>query len=118
MIMAVNVAISYVAVAVYAYLINPGHENAYYEAATQEIVTWSAIVAGMFLFFGASLFFAKRRPERNAFLFAGAIWTGYLLLEFIILTSVGALGSVFGIVSLSMFTKLAAAIVGAKVGVR
>lgn len=114
-IMAINVAMSFVAVAVYAYLINPGHEDAYYEAATQQIVTGSAIVVGMLLFFGAGYIFAKRRPERNAVAFAIAIWVGYVALEIVILSGAGALGAAVGIISFSMLTKLAAVVVGAKI---
>ncbi len=117
-IMVVNVAISYVVVAIYAYLINPGHENAFYEAAAQDIAPWSSVVAGGFLFFGAGYLCAKRRPDRDAVLFAAAIWTGYLIVEFIILSGAGALTSMIGIVSLSLGTKLIAAIAGAKLGTR
>ena len=115
-IMAANVAISYVVVAVYAYVIEPGHPNEFYEAAAQEIAPWSSVIAGVFLFFGAGYLFARRRPERNAVFFAAAIWASYLVIEFIILAGVGALGSAFGIVSLSLVTKLIAAILGARMG--
>ena len=112
-VMALNVAISYVAVAVYAYLIEPGHDNAFYEAAAQDIAPWSSVIAGVFLFFGVSYLFAKRRPERNAVYFAVAIWAGYLLVEFVILAGVGTLGSALGLVSFSLVTKLIAAVGGA-----
>ncbi len=118
-VMAINVAISYVVIAVYAYVINPGHEDAYYEAQVPVIAPWSSVVAGVFLFFGAAYLFAKRRPERNALWFAVAIWVGYLLVEFAILAGVGAsLIEMFPILALSLGTKLAAAILGAKAATR
>ena len=110
----VNVAISYGVMAVYSHMIDPGHELAYYEAAAQRIAPWSSIVFGPILFFFASYFFAKRRPERSAVGFALAIFAAYALIEVIVMTSAGKLIEMFAIVALSMTTKLVGGLLGAK----
>lgn len=121
-IMIVNMAISYLAVAVYSYLINPGHDTAFYEEAAESIILWSAVLAGLVLFFIAGYIFAKRRPDRNAVKFGVFIWGGYFLIEIVSITAVGIdaddLLPMFGIVSLSLITKLGAIIAGAKLGAR
>lgn len=117
-IMVVNVALSFVVVAIYSYLINPGHDEAYYQAAAEWLVPASAVVAGFFLFLGAGYLFAKRKQERNAALFALAIWGGYVLIEFITLVGMDSLTSMIGIISASLGTKLVAVVAGAKLGAR
>lgn len=113
-ILAANVAISYVVVAIYAYLIEPGREAEFYEAAAQLIAPWSSVVGGAFLFFGAAFVLAKRRPERKAIAMAVAIFSAYAIVEFIVMSSAGKLMEMIAIVSLSLATKLAAAILGAR----
>ena len=122
LIMVINVAISYLAVAVYAYVINPGHDAAFYESAAEPIIIGSAILAGLVLFFIAGYFFTKRKPERNAIKFAVAIWVGYFLIEAITLGAVGTdvreLMSMLGVLGTSLITKLIAVIAGAKLVAR
>lgn len=45
LLMVLNVTASFGVVAVYAYLIEPGHEAAYYETAAQSIAPWSSVFA-------------------------------------------------------------------------
>lgn len=110
----VNVAISYVVVAVYAYLIEPGHENAFYEAAAQEIAPWSSVIFGILLFFLAGRYFARRNPERNGIVFALAIAASYAAIDIAIILSLGAFSSIAAIFVLSMTTKALAGYLGAR----
>ncbi|MBT8471442.1 MAG: hypothetical protein HKN14_16585 [Marinicaulis sp.] len=117
-VMVLNVAISFGVVAVYAYLIEPGHDAAFYEAAAQDIAPWSSVVFGVILFFVAAYIFGKRRPGRDAMHFALAIFASYALVEFLILGSEGVIAEMIGIVSLSLATKLGAAILGVRMAAR
>lgn len=45
-----NVLIAFGVMAVYGHLIDPGHDQAYYEAAALRIAPWSSVVAGAALF--------------------------------------------------------------------
>ena len=112
--MIINVAVSYGVVAVYAYLIEPGHEPAFYEAAAQDIAPWSSVIAGFILFFIAGRYFAKRKPERNGIAFALTMAGGYAIVDVAILMAVGVLVSLTGIFILSMSTKAIAAYLGAR----
>ena len=112
--MAINVAISYGVVAVYAYFIEPGHENAFYEAAAQDIAPWSSVVFGVILFFLAGRFFATRQPERNGIAFALAIAASYAAVDITIVLSLGAFSAIAAIFILSMLTKALAGYLGAR----
>ena len=117
-ILVVNVAISFPVVAVYAYVIEPGHDAAFYEASAQRIAPWSSVVAGVFLFFGALYWLTRRRPERHAVGFALAVSLAYAVVDLAIVAGAGSLPSIAGIVALSLATKFAAAIAGASVAGR
>ena len=111
--MILNLAASWVAVAIYAYMINPGHEDAFYHAAAQDIAPWSSVIAGFFLFFAAGYWFAKRKPERNGIAFGLAMAAGYAIVDASVLISMGVILAMTGIFVLSMGTKAIAAVLGA-----
>ena len=117
-VLVVNVAVSFAVVAVYAYLIEPGHDDAFYQAAAQDIAPWSSVFAGALLFFAAAYWQTKRQPERNAILFAIAVVAIYSLIDIAVLLSQGVLQSMAGVVTLSLTTKLFAAIAGARIAAR
>lgn len=118
LLLVLNVAVSFGVMAVYSYLINPGHEMAYYEAAAQRIAPWSSVVAGAFLFFGAAWFFGVRRPQRSALVFALTFATFYTLIDLGIIAAVGALMLVNYIVAISILAKFAGACLGARMAQR
>jgi hypothetical protein len=110
-ILVVNVAISFGVVAVYSTWVEPGHDQAYYEAAAQWIAPWSSIAFGWLLFFIACHFFS-RRPERNALAFAIAVFLAYAAVDLGILFAAGAAATLLPIVALSLASKLVGAIGG------
>lgn len=112
-ILVINVAVSFLVVAIYASLIEPGRDDGFYEAAAQQISPWSSVVAGLFLFFFVAYLMAKRAPDRSAIGFAIAIWIFYAIIDLTIIVSQDALGSLAFVVSISLITKLVAAVVGA-----
>jgi hypothetical protein len=114
--MVLNVAVSFGVVWVYASFIEPGHDEAFYQAAAQWIAPWSSVFAGAVLFFLALWWLAWRRQGRNGFLFAGSVVAIYAAIDVAIIAAVGALGAMGAIVATSMASKLAAALFGAWLG--
>ena len=117
-IMIINVLLSVVVIAVYSYAIAPGHDAAFYEAAAPRIAPWSSVTLGAPLFFGAAYWSARRRPDRNALAFAGAIFLVYAAIDVTVVLAAGGPEGQIGVVLLSLGTKLAAALGGASIGTR
>lgn len=117
LLMVLNVAASFGVMAVYGYLIDPGHGADYYEAAAQHIAPWSSVFAGALLFFGAAWLFGVRKPARPALTFALAFTIIYTLIDLSILVA-GAIGALGYVVALSIAAKLAGAVLGARMARR
>lgn len=118
LLMVLNVAVSFGVMAVYAYLIDPGHAADYYEAAAQTIAPWSSVFAGAVLFFAAAWLFGARKPSRPAMLFALTFTLIYTLIDLGIITAAGALTSIGYVVAISVFAKFAGAFLGARLARR
>jgi hypothetical protein len=110
-----NVVIAIAVVLGYSILVEPGHPREYYDAAALRIVPWCSHIAGTALFFGAGYFFTRRRPQRNAFLFATAFTALYAIIDAATVGFVGVLEIRF---ALSMLAKFLAALLGAFLAVR
>ncbi len=111
-------AASFPMVAVYAYLIEPGHDQAFYTEAAQWIAPWSSYILGPITFFALNYLLAKRSPDRNPLLFAAMTILGYLVIDISMLPALGVelssyltIGFVFWIA-----VKLAGALFGAHLG--
>lgn len=113
LLMVLNVAASFGVVAAYAYLIEPGHEAAYYEAAAQSIAPWSSVFVGALLFFVAAWFFGARKPARPALAFALTFAAIYTAIDFAIIAAVGGLEYLGLVVWISVSAKFAASAAGA-----
>jgi hypothetical protein len=111
--MALNVAAAFGVVAFYSYVIEPGHDVAFYEAAARDIAPWSSVVAGALLVFAAMAWLAWRRAGRNGYMFAAAVTAVYAVVDLAVVVSEGVLAAFALITSLSIATKLAAALFGA-----
>jgi hypothetical protein len=118
LLMVLNVAASFVVMAGYAYLIDPGHPADYYESAAQRIAPWSSVVVGSLLFFAAAWFFGARRPQRSALMFAMAFTAIYTLVDLGIVVAAGAIGMIGTVVAISVAAKFAAAFLGARMAKR
>jgi hypothetical protein len=110
-ILVVNVAISFGVVAAYSVWVEPGHDQAYYEAAAQWIAPWSSVAFGWLLFLIAC-YGLSGRPSRSALAFAIATFAAYATLDLGILFAAGALTAFPPIVALSLASKLVGAIGG------
>lgn len=113
LLMVLNVAASFGVVAVYAYLIEPGHDAAYYEAAAQSIAPWSSVFVGALLFFLAAWFFGVRKPTRSALAFAVTFAAIYTMIDFAIIAAVGGLQHLGLVIWISVSAKFAACAAGA-----
>ncbi len=120
LLMVLNVAASFGVVAMYSAFIEPGRDSSFYESAARDIAPWSSVFVGGLLFFAAGWLFARRRPQRNAIVFAMAFALIYVALDAMIILGVDARGAVTmaGLIALSVLSKLAAALAGAMLGRR
>ena len=113
-----TIAASFPMVAVYAFLIEPGHEQAFYTDAAQWIAPWSSHILGPITFFALNYWLARKSPERNAILFAVSTIIAYLFIDLGIVIAIRediafflTLEAIFWVVM-----KLAGALLGAQLG--
>lgn len=110
LVLLIDFAIATAAVFAYSLLIDPGHDTAYYQAAAPGIATVSTRIAGPVLLGLFVFLFSRRRPDRNPFVFAAAVFVFYALFD-------GAMvlfrDFFTGAVMLTMGLKLAGALIGA-----
>jgi len=112
-----NVLIAFGVMAVYGHLIDPGHDQAYYEAAALRIAPWSSVDAGAALFFAAAWAFGIRCPSRNALVFALTFTVLYAAVDLAIIFAAGAWGQQLTLLALSLGSKFVAAVLGARLAV-
>ena len=79
-----NVLIATLVILFYSLVIEPGHPSEFYNAAALRIAPWCSHIFGTALFFGAGWLCARRRPDRNGFLFAAAFTVLYGIIDAII----------------------------------
>ena len=91
LVMIANIVIAVLWVAVYSHLIDPGHDEAYYEAYAQTSVPYSAIIAGMPLMFLAGRLIGSKFPKGNSVKAALLVWLIYFLIDFSIIALTGKL---------------------------
>lgn len=111
-VMIVNVLISILYVIVYSYLIDPGHDEAYYQAHAQVAAPYSSILAGIPLMFLAGRWLGGKFPKGNSVKAALLMWLVYFILDFAIITAAGALAQIAVLFIISFVTKLGAAFIG------
>jgi len=103
-VMAANVAATILYMVVYSYVVDPGHDKAYYEAHVQVAAPYCSIVAGIPLMFFAG-WWAVRSPL--------VIWLTYAAVDLAIVASSGLTLKMGVLVAVSLLTKLAAVYCGA-----
>ena len=115
----INVAVSFLVVAVYAYLIHPGESDEYYQNWALASAPWSSILAGMPLMFALGWWVSRWKSTSDPVLAMGVVWITYVVLDLGIITMSGGMTrrlAAFVVVSLA--TKLIAGQWGARVGSR
>ena len=104
---AAGVAISILYMVVYSYVIDPGHEKAYYEAHAQVAVPYCGVVAGMPLMFLVGWWVGWRS--------AVIVWLAYTVIDLAVLVAWGPTWRAGTFVAVSLLTKLGSAYLGALV---
>jgi hypothetical protein len=114
---AANFVLGFVAVLVYSLAIDPGHPAEHYQQPAQRIVPWVVGSAAPLLFGLAGYLSARRRPGRNAYLYAGLFWFFYVALDGGASALMGQLRAVLTLnLALLLLLDLAGALVGAWLG--
>ena len=111
-VMIVNVLISVLYVVVYSYLIDPGHDEAYYQAHAQVAAPYSSIIAGIPLMFLAGRWIGTKFSKGNSVRAALLVWLFYFLIDITVVVAVGALDRIALLFIISFVTKFAAAYLG------
>jgi hypothetical protein len=110
LVLILDLALAIGTVTVWAWVISPGHSQAEINAAAPALSTLSTRIFGPLLLLVLVWLFSRRRPERNPFLFATAVFVLYLLLD-------GATVAFHGLynrtVLITVCLKLAGALLGA-----
>ena len=118
LVMVVNVVASILYMVVYSYVIDPGHNEQYYQDHIQVAAPYSSIVAGIPLMFLAG-WWVSRWWEREFAIKAGlTVWLAYAIIDTAVLLAAGVTMGVAVLAAISIFTKLAAVYFGASVGAR
>ena len=111
-VMVVNVVISILYVVVYSFLIDPGHDEAYYQAYAQVAAPYCSIIAGIPLMFLAGRWLGGKFPQGNSVKAALLMWLVYFLIDLAIIVAAGALAQIAFLFTISFVTKLGASFLG------
>ena len=111
-VMVVNVVISILYVVVYSFLIDPGHDEAYYQAYAQVAAPYCSIIAGIPLMFLAGRWLGGKFPQGNSVKAALLMWLVYFLIDLAIIVAAGALAQIASLFTISFVTKLGASFLG------
>jgi len=105
-----QVAASFIWVAIYSYLINPGQPPASYEAYAQDSGPWVSVLAGAPIFYAASRWIARTRPT------ALALVAIFLVIDIVLLVAMTQswAGMPWVMFGLSYVTKLGACALGGR----
>jgi hypothetical protein len=104
-VMAINVVVSILYMVVYSYVIDPGHEKAYYEAHVRIAAPYCSIIAGIPLMLMVGWWVGMRS--------ALLVWLVYAVVDVAVLAVSGPTARIGVLVAVSLLTKLVAAYVGA-----
>ncbi len=116
--MAINVAVSFLVVAIYSYLIHTGEAAEFYQAFAERSAPYSSIFAGMPLLFLLCWWFTRGYHWAFAIKSTLGIWLIYFLIDLAVLLYVGMTSRIAIFLLISAVTKLIAAWYGAKWGSR
>lgn len=116
LVLALNVVVSILYIAIYAYLINPGHDQQFYQAYADRAVPYSSIIAGMPLMFLVTWRVGRWWESAFAIKAAILIWLVYVVIDVLALAGAAMSGGVpaglFVLTAISLLTKLGAAYLG------
>lgn len=111
-VLVVNVAISVLYMVVFSYVIDPGHDNAFYQTHAEFAAPYSSIIAGMPLMYFAARWIGRRAPIGSAMTDGLGVWLAYAVIDLAVVIP-AATARLIPLVTISSLTKLGAAYVGA-----
>jgi hypothetical protein len=111
-VMVVNVAIHILYMVAYSYVIDPGQDEAHYQAHAMLSAPYSSIVAGMPLMFFACRWIGKKFEARLNLTAAMLVWLVYFLIDITVIIFAGELFRMALLFTISFATKFAAAYFG------
>jgi len=122
LVLAVNVMVSILYIAIYSHLINSGHNEQYYQEYAQIAAPYSSIIAGVPLMFLICWRVAGWWEADVAVKAAILVWVAYAVIDVLVLIAVGTSSGLptrmVVLAAISLMTKLAAAYFGGLVGSR
>ena len=107
-----NVAIFILYMVAYSYVINPGQDEAHYQAHAVLSAPYSSIVVGMPLMFFACRWIGKKFEARLSLTAALLVWLVYFLIDLTVVIFAGELSGVALLFTISFATKFVAAYFG------
>lgn len=116
LVLVVNVAVSVLYMVVYGHLIDPGHDEQYYEEHIKVAAPYCSIVAGMPLMFLAGWWVSGWWEGQFGVKPALVVWLVYFLIDISVLVAAGLTTRIAVLFTVSFLTKLAAAYLGGLVG--
>lgn len=119
LVLIVNVAMSFLYMVVYGYLINPGHPKEFYDQHAQAAAPWCSIVAGIPIVFLAAWWVSgwTALSDPSGVKAALAVWLSYAIIDLAIVLAVGGVTPKLALlIAISLITKLGAAYVGGLMG--
>lgn len=108
-IMIANVGVHILYMVIFSYLIDPGHDVAYYESHAQFSAPYSSIVFGIPLMFFGCRWLAKKFAPQFCVTAALLVWVVYFLIDLSVMVLAAALGGLVLLFVISFVTKFAAA---------
>jgi hypothetical protein len=113
LVMVANILCTVLYMVAYGHLINPGHDEAFYQAHVQIAAPYCSIVAGIPLMLLAGWWVAGWNADRSSIIMALTVWGVYTTLDGAILVASGASSAILPLFTASFGTKLVAVSAGA-----
>lgn len=111
-ILVVNVCLSVAYMILYGYVINPGHDEAFYQAHVKIAAPYCSIVFGIPLFYFVCRWIGGKLKKDFAVKSAIYVWVIYALIDLIALIASGLTLSISVLMTISLTTKLVSAYFG------
>ncbi len=108
-----NVFMFFLFMVLYGYVINPGHEESFYQQEASRFGPISSIIGGIPLMYLAGRWIGRTVGSQLAIVAAILVWAIYLLVDLAIVAASGVLIGILPLFIISFGTKLGAVLLGA-----
>jgi len=113
LVMVANVAATILYMVVYSHVIDPGHDETYYQEHVKVAAPYCSIVAGIPLMFVAGWWVGGLWEPGLGVKSALIVWTTYAVIDLAVLAAAGLTARMGILFTISILTKLAAVYLGA-----